>query len=50
MIKIQKIKSVIKRVGEAYVIEIQEQLLDYLGLKEGDEVEFEPKKVFYFCH
>lgn len=46
MIKIQKIKAVIKKVGEAYVIGIQEQLLDYLGLKEGDEVEFEPKKVF----
>ncbi|MBI2581405.1 hypothetical protein HYV85_06425 [Candidatus Woesearchaeota archaeon] len=36
----------IKKVGGAYVIGIQEQLLDYLGLKEGDEVEFEPKKVF----
>lgn len=41
-----KIRSRIEKIGQSYKIEISPQLVEYIGLKEGDEIEFEPKKVF----
>lgn len=41
-----KIRARIEKIDKGYVIELHKQLMDHLGLKEGDEVEFELKKVF----
>ena len=41
-----KIRARIEKIDESYLIEIPKMLLDYIGLKEGDEVELELKKFF----
>ena len=41
-----KIRARIEKIDESYIIEISKMLLDYIGLKEGDEVELELKKFF----
>ena len=41
-----KIRARIEKIDESYIIEIPKMLLDYIGLKEGDEVELELKKFF----
>ena len=43
-----KIQATIEKNDGSYIIELHKQLMDHLGLKEGDEVEFELKKVFQF--
>ncbi len=42
----RNVKSEIIKLEGKYCIPIEKQLLDFLGLKEGDEIEFEPKKIF----
>ena len=41
-----KIRSTIKKMDNSYYNKVEKQLLDYLGFGEGDEIEFEPRKVF----
>ena len=41
-----KIRARIEKIDESYIIELHKQLMDHLGLKEGDEVELEIKKFF----
>lgn len=41
-----KIKSKIIKLDEENYLKIENQAMDILGLREGDVVEFEPKKVF----
>ena len=41
-----KVRARIEKINESYIIELHKQLMDHLGLKEGDEVEFELRKVF----
>src|SRR3989338_8780323 len=41
-----KIRAKIEKIDKSYIIELHKQLMDHLGLKEGDDVEFELKKVF----
>ena len=41
-----RIRARIEKIDESYIIELHKQLMDHLGLKEGDEVEFELKKIF----
>jgi hypothetical protein len=44
-----KIRSKISEIEKKYYIEIEKQLLDYLGLKRGDDVEFDLRKAFTFA-
>ena len=41
-----KIRARIEKIDQSYIIEIPKMLLDYIGLKEGDEIELEIKKFF----
>ena len=41
-----KIRARIEKIDQSYIIEIPKMLLDYIGLKEDDEIELEIKKFF----